>query len=296
MGDHQLKRNRLFTQTAPASAQLASIIYIGLGLVAIILSTIKPDLSKSLRSSAFDLSAPLLRVARLPAWSVQEEFAHLKHMFHQSGELTRLAEENRRLRAWQQRAITLESENKELRSMLNVPAPPAEKKWTARILANSGHNYVHAFTVNLGTADGVRKGVSAMTPDGVVGRVVESGQNSARVLMLNDINSRIPVQIEGSRIRAILTGTNTAALSLEHLKNADWENIKAGQRIVTSGHGGLFPPGLPVGRVQSIHGETARIAPYADFDKLTWVQLKDFGLDPNLPRNMMLSNAVDTAQ
>jgi len=123
----------------------------------------------------------------------------------------------------------------------------------------------------------VRKGDAALSGKGLLGRVAEVGERAARVLLINDLNSRIPVVIERSRERAILAGDNSVTPRLLYLPITT--TVQVGDRVVTSGHGGAFPVGLPVGVVTAISDDGVRVLPFADATNIEYVRLMDFGLD-----------------
>ena len=123
----------------------------------------------------------------------------------------------------------------------------------------------------LGKADRIEKGDAVVNGEGLIGRVAEAGRRSGRVLLISDLNSRIPVVAEKSRIRAILAGDNSPSPKLAFLSpNA---RLDVGDRIVTSGHGGVFPSGLPVGRIASVADGVIRVEPFADFHRLEYVRI-----------------------
>ena len=145
----------------------------------------------------------------------------------------------------------------------------------ARVVGDSGGAFVHSVLVNAGGQDGVRKGQAAVNGEGLVGRVAEVGERSARVLLVTDLNSRIPVLLESQRYRAILVGDNSQRPRLLYL-SAD-AKVSPGDRIVTSGHGGVFPPGLAVGVVTLIANGDVRVQPFVDWERLEYVRLIEFG-------------------
>ncbi len=110
--------------------------------------------------------------------------------------------------------------------------------------------------------------------DGLVGRIVEAGRNSARVLLLTDLNARIPVVIESTRVSAILAGDNTDRQRLIFMP--DNARVSPGDRIVTSGRGEMLPAGLPIGTVVSVADGVARVQPFADWHTLEYVRVLDF--------------------
>ncbi len=177
---------------------------------------------------------------------------------------------------WQAAALRLEAENKNLRDLLNYVPGPEPSFITARVIADTGGAFAHSLILNAGVRDGVAKGQAAMTGDGLVGRVAGAGSRSARILLITDLNSRIPVLVGTERIRAILAGNNSDRPRLIHLLSG--ETVSADDRIVTSGHGGAFPFGLPVGVVASVSDGGIGVEPYVERNRLEYVRLLDFGL------------------
>ncbi|MCB9988606.1 MAG: rod shape-determining protein MreC [Rhodospirillales bacterium] len=186
----------------------------------------------------------------------------------------RLKAENIRLREWYQTALVLQARQDSLEKLMNLKLPPQHHYITARVIADSGNSYVQSVIVLAGSPDGVRKGQAAISDNGVVGRVIETGDRSARILLLTDMNSRIPVMIEGKNDHAILAGNNDSYPELLHLP-ADTK-AEAGDRIVTSGHGGMFPPGLPVGELIALEDGRMAVRPVADLDRLGFVRVVDY--------------------
>jgi len=118
--------------------------------------------------------------------------------------------------------------------------------------------------------------------EGLVGRLTEVGVRAARVLLITDLNSRVPVIVESSHTAAVLAGDNSERPRLVYLGNA--KDIKIGDRVVTSGEGGIFPPGLPVGVVAALDSGLPRVEPYAELSELGYVMAVDYGLAGGLPQ------------
>lgn len=131
---------------------------------------------------------------------------------------------------------------------------------------------------------------AVLSGEGLVGRVIESGGRAARILLLTDMNSRVPVVIEGSDIRAVVAGQNSATPALIHLPR-DHE-LQAGARIVTSGHGGLFPPGVPVGYVVLGDNGQVSVQLLAQADNLSFVRIIDRVLERTVLDNLAETPAV----
>lgn len=194
-----------------------------------------------------------------------------------------LREENQRLLQWQEVARRLAAENAALRDLVKLVPEQATTALAARVIADSGGAYMRNVLVNAGSQDGAARGQAALTGDGLVGRVSEVGLRTARILLLTDLNSHIPVTVERSGERAMLDGDNSDRPRLVFLDAKT--PIEAGDRIVTSGAGGVFPPGLPVGVVSAVENGVVRIEPYAEMSRLQMVRLVDYGLAGVLPQS-----------
>ena len=217
--------------------------------------------------------APLLIVIQQPLATVRNSIGVTQGLLDLAAENARLREENDRLKRWEATALSLEAQSGVLRSMINLSpsAPPILR--TEPVIAQPGGLYVRSVLVAGGAHDGLGKGQAAMAGQGLVGRITEIGAWSARVLLITDLNSRIPVILEGSRTHAILAGDNTATPYLMYLPKA--ATVSVGDRLVTAGHDGVFPTGLPVARVSSIANGEIRAEPIADLDRLEYVELVD---------------------
>lgn len=229
------------------------------------------------RTAVTDAVAPLLDLASRPVDSVNGVIASVQELADLRAENARLRRENDRLRSWQAVAQRLEAENTALRRLTHAVPDPGLRFITARVIGDPGSAFARSVLVNAGLRDGVVKGQAAVTSAGLAGRVAEVGNRSARILLLSDINSRIPVLIGKGRDRAILAGDNTAQPRLLYL--APGISVQRGDRVVTSGHGGVFPPGLPVGVVSQVGESELRIAPFVDWAHLEYLRLADFELN-----------------
>lgn len=244
-------------------------------------------LFESVRSSVTDAVAPLLDTLARPVAALDSAVGRVRSIVAVYQENARLAEENDKLLGWQQAALSLASENAELRELLKLAPEPPISYVTARVIADSGGAYARSVIVDAGRENGVGRGEAAVSGEGLVGRVSEVGSRTARILLITDLNSRVPVVIEGSRQRALLVGDNSERPGLSYLDSGSAARI--GDRIVTSGQGGVFPPGLPVGVVAALDGELPRVEPYAALSRVDYLRLLDYGLADALPDPLLLS-------
>ena len=277
------KWSKSFARTAPLSlvgGPAGSLALIFIALLAFVISSVNPPSVSGIRTTITDSFAPVLKVVSQPLQDAAVFVRNISGLAELQAENLRLEKENIRLREWYQTALVTEAENKSLRELLNVRIDPQNRYITARILSDSGHTFVKSLLVEANAADGVKKGQAVVSGDGVVGRVVEAGTKVSRVLLLTDLNSRVPVLIENTRQHAILAGQNEQRPVLVHLPPDS--QVVDGARIITSGQGGIFPQGLPVGRVVLDDKSIPHVELFADFDRMIHVRIVDRPEDPNL--------------
>src|SRR5438552_9747588 len=237
---------------------------------------------ETLRTGLSDVAAPALDVASRPLGAAEAAIDRVRGFIGVYQVNRRLEEENQRLLQWQQVALKLTTENRQLQGLLKVVPDRAVSYVTARVIANSGGAYVRTVMVNAGSQAGLARGQAVITGDGLVGRLTEVGSRAARVLLITDLNSRIPVRVEGSRTSAVLAGDNSERPRLLYVSAPD--GVKIGDRVVTSGEGGVFPPDLPVGVVSATGGSGPRVEPYVELSQLSYVMVVDYGLSGALPQ------------
>ena len=190
----------------------------------------------------------------------------------------RIAEQNRdlrrelqQMRAWREAALQLEQENAKLRDLNNVRLDPQITHVTGVVLADSGSPFRQSVLLNVGARDGILDGWPTMDGIGLVGRISGVGENTSRVILLTDTSSRIPVTIQPSGQRAVLVGDNTINPPIEFLETPD--AVRPGDRVVSSGDGGLFPADLLVGRVALGNDRRLRVRLSADYERLEFLRV-----------------------
>lgn len=238
-------------------------------------------LAERARTALADVLAPFYAAFAEPARAVRDTITELPELLVLREENARLREENERLRRWQAAALALEAENALLRRQLAFVPEQAPAFHTARVVADGGGVYARAVLLAVPPGIEVRRGQIALDERGFVGRVTEVGSRSARVLLATDMNSRIPVTLEGSRGRAVMIGTNGGRPRLQHWSEDN--RPEEGERVVTSAEGIAFPAGLPVGVVRWTAGGVPEVELFARLDRLDIVRLFDFGLGGILP-------------
>ncbi len=270
--------DELVESSQPIKTAFKRLIYVflvGSAVALIFIGKIETVLVDKIRANSSDISAPILEVLSAPVLLARNAANHIVDLANLIEENERLKEENTRLLQWQVFARKLEAENKELKSLLRFDPGPDAKFISARAIAEIGSTFARVLLINVGEDKGMRTDLAVMTGDGVVGRVISAGERSSRVLLLTDINSHVPVLVGEKATRAILEGNNTENPSIKFVdSDAD---LSPGDLITTSGHGGIYPQGLPIGVVAGeIEGEILAQT-FVDWRRITFVRVIDLG-------------------
>ena len=249
----------------------------GLAAILLIWGHIQPAEINGARMRAVDALVPVLNIVTRPVAVADQIASGLHDYLALRADNLRLRQENTELREWRESALKLTKENSALQSLLNFKTEPGRTYISARVIADTGGAFTRGLVVTAGQLDGVREGMAAMTGDGLIGRVVEVGEWSSRVMLITDLNTRIPVMVQDTGDRAILAGDNSAYPRLMYLPQD--ATPRTGARVVTSGHGGIFPPNLPVGVVvEGSRRDVYTVIPAADSGHVDYVRLVDFSL------------------
>ncbi len=256
--------------------RFALLFLLGIAIALMLLT--KADLSVIDRAymAVTDAVAPILDAASRPVATAVDVMEQLQELNTVRAENAALRVDNERLLRWQLAARRLEAENDALREALRLAPDPTERFVTARVIGDHGGAFVRSVLINAGRRDGIGVGQAALASTGLAGRVAQVGQRSARVLLVTDMNSRIPVMIGSERTRAVLAGDNSKQPILVYL--GPRALVETGDRVLTSGHGGVFPPGLPVGIVAAVEDGVVRVQPYTDGKRLEYLRLVDYEL------------------
>ena len=251
-------------------------ILIGAAFAIMILGKADTVLIERFRLAITDAAAPVLEVISHPVRGVRAGVQEVNQLWYLRGENARLRDEVARLSSWQAVARRLEGENAIYRGLLRSRSEPQVSFASARVIGDSGGPFVRTLLVNAGSRDGIADGQGVVAEAGLVGRIAAAGHRSSRILLVTDLNSRIPVVIEGSRYRALLAGDNSNFPRLTFLTGS--ARVSPGDRVVTSGHGGLLPSGVPVGTVAAVDDAAITVQPFVDWDRLEYVRILRFDL------------------
>jgi rod shape-determining protein MreC len=254
----------------------AYVFFCCLAFMILLWGRAEPEATAHLRASFTDRVAPVLHMLARPALAYEAMRKNIERHYAVVAANEMLQQEVSELRRWQQSALALQHENDVLKNLLHYKTEPSYSFLSARVIADVGGPFGQSLIITAGRDDGVKLGMAAMNDDGLIGRVVEVGAWTSRLLLITDLNSRIPVMMVETGDRAIMGGDQTATPMLHYLSLS--ATPAAGARIVTSGHGGLFPPYLPIGTLQKKNDKEWHVMPAADLSRLHHVRLVDFSL------------------
>lgn len=238
------------------------------------------------RSTALEAASPILAAIAGPIGWVQDRVGDVGDYFRVLEQNKALREENAALRQWEEEARSLRGVIAALDELDAYKAPPAARPINAFVIGEANDAYAHSMIVNAGSKRGVQRGLAAVDERGMIGRIVDVSPNASRILLLNDIQSRIPVFVEGSYVEGLLVGRSTSKPTIAITMLANGDRIESGQRVITSGAGGVLPRGLAVGFIEKVDGKEAVVELAADYARTRMVRVIDYAfpqVEPQAP-------------
>ena len=269
-----MEPNRTALPFREFSHRISLIFMLTLAAALLLLGRAETYVFDQARQVVTDLAAPLLEIASRPVAATRRIIERTDEYAYVFDENERLRAENARLLEWKEEAFRLQAKVARYEALLNVQVDQSIEYVSGRVVSDSGGPFIDTVLVNVGSEKGARSGLAVIDSDGLVGRIVSTGPKASRVLLLTDLNSRIPVVVEPSQFKAILAGDNTSWPKLEYLPVQS--AVSVGDRVVTSGDGGLIPAGLPVGLVIQTSSGDLRVQTFSDRGRLDFVRVLQY--------------------
>jgi rod shape-determining protein MreC len=263
-------RNADIDYKGPVRRVLIAILAMVLGVTFLVWRIDSPRVER-FRSAFVDKIVPNMDWAMAPVTKIAamiEGFQSYASLYSQNQELRR---DLQTMKAWKEAAVQLEQQNAKLLAQNQVRLDPKLTSVSGVVMADSGSPFRQSVLLNVGARDGIVDGWATMDGLGLVGRISGVGQNTARVILLTDASSRIPVTIQPSGQKAMLVGDNSAAPPLEFLEAP--EQIRPGDRVISSGDGGVFPAAILVGQVAQGTDRRFRVILAADYERLDFLRV-----------------------
>lgn len=254
----------------PVRRVLIAILVLMLAAVFLVWRIDSPRVER-FRSAFVDRVIPNMEWAMAPVTKVAgmiDSFQAYGRIYEQNQELRR---ELQQMKAWKEAAVQLEQQNAKLLAQNQVRLDPKLTSVSGVVLADSGSPFRQSVLLNVGARDGIVDGWATTDGLGLVGRISGVGQTTARVILLTDAASRIPVTVQPSGQKAMLSGDNSDFPPLEFLEAP--EQIRADDRVISSGDGGVFPAGILVGTVVQTTDKRFRVRLSADYERLDFLRV-----------------------
>lgn len=259
--------------------QLKRFIALAFSLLSIFLFIVSTH-SKSLifdKISSFSREniSPVFDVVSTPFEKIHEKIDAFQNYFSVYEENKRLRLENQLLKSWQNKALSLSIENKELAEILNYQPRPVVSSKTVMVLAEHHSIFSHSLILASGKENGIKKGDVLLLNGALFGHIIEVGETTSRALKLSDYYSRLPVFVGQMKEPAILVGDNSEEPTLVALPEE--ANLKEGDFVFSSGIAGVYPQGLAIGYVKKVKDEF-KVRLIENRNNLGFVEVVNFGL------------------
>ncbi|GJL92519.1 rod shape-determining protein MreC [Hyphococcus sp.] len=251
---------------------------------------------KKAREGVIDAASPVLSLFSGPISYVNNVAGSVADYFNVMEQNKALRQENAELRQWMNEALELRETVASFEALKGYVAPPTAQPISAFVIGEANDAFARSMIVNAGRANNVEVGQAVVNENGLIGRIVEAGGSASRVLLLTDIQSRIPVYIEGADVEGILVGNTRARPVISFTAGSDDAVTEAGQRVLTSGAGGALPRGLPIGVVGGQNGDDILVDLYANYARTRMVRIVNYAfpqIDPAAPDEPTEESAVE---
>ncbi|MCY4006580.1 MAG: rod shape-determining protein MreC [Rhodobacteraceae bacterium] len=237
---------------------------------------VESERMERVRAAIVDSLLPVIEFGARPIQYSVQLAGNLGEHLKQSKRIAELEQEVAQLEHWRVQASLLQDQNAELRDLLQATSSPAPFLVTAQVVADTSSEFRHSAVVKAGSENGVEDGWLALDSSGLVGRVWGVDRNSARIILLADPESKVPVRI-GRDSRGLVVGDGALSPQLAFVSAT---TISPGAKVVTSGDDGVFVPDIPVGEVVVDPDQIFRVRLLGDLWNLDFVTLRAPDITP----------------
>jgi rod shape-determining protein MreC len=273
-----IRRNRVL---------LTAALCLGVGAALVLQAGRTPGRGDGLGRTFLELMAPFQRVSSGIGRTLSGSWHGMVDLVRARRENVTLRERTERLERDLDRLSEVDLENARLRRLLEFRQTLQGDLLTARVIGRDATGLARTLTIDRGESVGVMRGAAALAPEGIVGQIFLVSPHAGRVLLITDHNSGVDALVQRTRARGIVQGTVDAGCVLNYVKRT--EDVQVGDTLVTSGLDGIFPKGLPIGRVVAVDKrgpglfQSAEVAPDVDPERLEEVLVTRGAVAPTDP-------------
>jgi rod shape-determining protein MreC len=263
------------------NAQLPLVIVIALAIVLVLLGKAQGGLFDRARGHVTDALAPVLEKVRAPVAGFDRWMGSITEIFSVYEQNIKLKEENARLRQWRNVAVVLQGRVGRYQQLLHAVPDPGMNAVLAKVIGRANRPFLQTMILDAGREHHALPGQAVMDPRGMIGRIYLTGNRTSWVILLTDLNSRVPVTISPGNVQAIMAGDNSPMPRLDMVSHT--VTLHVGDQITSSGDGGMLPAALPIGTVVSDGAGGFRVALLADPAASQDVEILNFAKSPETP-------------
>ena len=245
-------------------------ILILLSIIFIFAETIETKPLNYFRSIIKDVIYRGATLVSVPKKIVKNSTNYIEEHLDLYSHYAELKKENEKLKNDISKSDFLELENTQLRKLIEEQAESSSNLLSARVMLDKQSPYLNSFVINIGSNKNIKNGMAVLDGKNFIGRIVDVNFFSSRVLLVSDLNSKIPVIVEPSAYHAILSGRGANVTTLEYLPEN--HNVQEGDKVYTSGKEGIFSPGIPIGEVK-IEKDQVGVELFSNLNQITFINI-----------------------
>ena len=259
MARNNYSRFRSVIKNREMNNKFIAVVFISISLFIIIFTVMDSKESRKLKTKILDYGSYFVYSFSAPIKTISLSYQNIKDIYNVYNENKKLKDDVSRIEMLENELISLKHENNLLKNTLNIKNTLYFDYQTAKVLVGIRSSFLKTLVILSGYDDQIYEGFPVISNNDLLGYIYESGKLTSRVLLITDINSRIPVTVLNKNSRIILSGNNSNYLDILNL--GDVNNIRTGDELVTSGDGGVYPQGIPVGKIIKISNNKLMVRP-----------------------------------
>ena len=253
------------------SNKFVSVVFISISLLLIIFGVMESKKSIYFKTKIIDYGSFVTYSLSIPIKKISLYFSNMEEIYHIYSQNKKLKNHTLKIKKLENELTLLEHENNLLKDALNIKNDLYYNYQTVKVVAGIRSSFLRTLVILAGKKQKVSEGFTVISNNDLLGHVYESGNFTSRVLLITDINSRVPVIVANKNFRLILSGNNSNYLSILNL--GDIDKINSGDILLTSGDGGLYPQGIPVGVVINDEAKKFIVRPNIILRSLDYVRV-----------------------